>query len=166
MSSILDIDLDYFNHFNNPIQRLNNLLSWADCPLVGIVAKHHKVLPLWNRYIEKHRLRTPSHILHVDEHHDMMNQKQTGNIANITYRAMVSWPKCKVFWIVNERIDSPSMWLDDEVWHELRLRFRTGKKLPQWPRPDFMTICTSPEFVKNELLEQLMNEVFRFYPDT
>ena len=33
MSSILDIDLDYFNLIENPEQRLQELLDWGDCPL-------------------------------------------------------------------------------------------------------------------------------------
>jgi len=33
MSSILDIDLDYFNLIENPEQRLQELLDWGDCPI-------------------------------------------------------------------------------------------------------------------------------------
>ena len=33
MSSILDIDLDYFNLIENPEQRLHDLLDWGGCPI-------------------------------------------------------------------------------------------------------------------------------------
>ena len=45
-------------------------------------------------------------------------------------------------------IDSPAMWLDDEIWDSLRRRFSQGPQRPaRWPKPDVVSVCTSPEFV-------------------
>ena len=44
MSCILDIDLDYFRLFNDPIRRLDEVLEWARRPVDLTVDKHHKVL--------------------------------------------------------------------------------------------------------------------------
>ena len=33
MTSILDIDLDYFRFFDDPLNRLNELLDWATRPV-------------------------------------------------------------------------------------------------------------------------------------
>jgi hypothetical protein len=80
MSSILDIDLDYFNLSENPEQQLYELLDWGCCPVVFVVEKHHKAYCRWKNLIKKGILTPPSHILHVDEHHDMMDQKRNTNI--------------------------------------------------------------------------------------
>ena len=53
MSCILDIDLDYFRLFNDPIRRLDKVLGWARRPVDVIVDEHHKVLKHWDRAIEK-----------------------------------------------------------------------------------------------------------------
>jgi hypothetical protein len=102
------------------------------------------------------RLTPPEFILHVDEHHDIMNAKQTPNIANVMYHAMTRWPACRVCWMARDRIDDPSQWLPDEVWALLKPRFRMVKRLPaRWPKPDLVSVCTSPEFVHDSLLKQL-----------
>ena len=67
MSSILDIDLDYFNLIENPEHRLFDLLDWGDCPIDFVVEKHHKAYSRWKDRIKKGTLTQPSHILHVDE---------------------------------------------------------------------------------------------------
>ena len=107
--SILDIDLDYFNYFDNPVQRLRALLVWAGRPVDFMVERHHRVLSKWNKYIKDSTISTPTHILHVDEHHDMMDERVQPNIANVIFQAMRQWPSCRVHWLVEEPIDSPSM---------------------------------------------------------
>jgi len=44
MSSILDIDLDYSNLIDNPVERPNALLDWGACPIAFVVEEHHNVL--------------------------------------------------------------------------------------------------------------------------
>jgi hypothetical protein len=119
MSSILDIDLDYFNLFKKPEQRLEELLEWGDCPIAFIVEKHHKAYSRWKDRVKRGTLTQPSHILHVDEHHDMMDQKSNTNIPNFMYHAMSTWENCRVQWMVDTPIDSPAMSLDDDVWGSL-----------------------------------------------
>jgi hypothetical protein len=59
MSSILDIDFDYFNLVDNPVQRLEQLLAWADCPISFIAENHHEVLRWWRSCLKKGHLREP-----------------------------------------------------------------------------------------------------------
>ena len=163
MSSILDIDLDYFNLIKNPEQKLLELLNWGDRPIAFIVEKHNKTYTRWKDRIKRGTLTQPTHILHVDEHHDMMDQRKNANIANFMYHAMRLWKNCQVYWMVDTAIDSSEIWLDENVWLPLSKRFRVGSDIPKdWPKPDFVSICTSPEFVEDDLLEQLLQTVDEF----
>jgi len=56
MSSILDIDLDYFNLIKDPEQRVLDLLDWGDFAIAFIVEKHHKVLPRWKDRVKRRTL--------------------------------------------------------------------------------------------------------------
>lgn len=156
MSSILDIDLDYFNLMSDPVRRLEQMLAWAGRPVGFVVNKHNHAVTRWTQRIQRGTLTAPSHILHVDEHHDMMDEKKQCNIGNCMYHAMRRWPACRVHWLVEERIDSPEMWLDDATWTTLASRFNTSRNIPRgWPKPDFVSVCTSPEFVNVDLLQIL-----------
>ena len=44
MSVILDIDLDYFPLFDQPVDELERLLSWAGRPVDFVVEHHHEAL--------------------------------------------------------------------------------------------------------------------------
>ena len=96
MSSILDIDLDYFNLIENPEQRLKEILDWGNHRITFVVEKHHKAYSRWKDRVKRGTLTPPSHILHADEHHDMMDQKRYLNIANFMYHAMRTWRNCRV----------------------------------------------------------------------
>jgi len=162
MYSVLDIDLDYFNLMPDAPQCLTRLLDWADCSVSMVVERHNRAFPYWRRICQKNS-RGISHILHVDEHHDMMDERQQPNIANFMVHAMHHWPACRVHWIVQEAIDSPSMWLGDDTWRLLRRRFSHGSKRPvHWPKPDVVCVCTSPEFISRELAAELMPAVSRY----
>jgi hypothetical protein len=157
MSSILDIDLDYFNLCQNPEQQFYELLNWGCCPIAFVVEKHHKAYSRWKDRVKRETLTEPSHILHVDEHHDMMDQKRNTNIGNFMYHAMRIWKNCRVHWMVDTPIDSPEMWLDDDVWVTFSQRFSMGSNRPRgWPKPDIVSICTSPEFINDDLLQRLL----------
>ena len=146
--SILDIDLDYFNLLSDPIVALHDLLTWAQRPVSVVVEHHSQVLHKWRHQLQARGLADPTHILHVDEHHDMMDQKRYVNIANVMYHAMIVWPACRIHWLVEESVDWPDMWLDEKIWRYLRPRFSHGKACPQrWPRPEIVSVCISPEFV-------------------
>lgn len=146
MYSILDIDLDYFEAVPRPVGALGDLLTWAASPVSVLVERHHQAFAQWRRVLRTLRSE-PSHILHVDQHHDMMDERRQANIANFMYHAMQSWPGCRVHWLVDHPIDWPSMWLDPQVWHSLSRRFTAGANRPaSWPRPDLVSVCTSPEF--------------------
>jgi hypothetical protein len=162
MYSILDIDLDYYNLMPNAPQRLARLLEWADCSVSTVVDRHNKSFAYWRRACQKTRAEV-THILHVDEHHDMMDERKQPNIANFMVHAMQCWQSCRVFWLVQEAIDSPAMWLGEDTWRLLRPRFSHGAKRPVcWPKPDIVSVCTSPEFVSQELAAELMPVVARF----
>jgi hypothetical protein len=163
MSSILDIDLDYFNLVKNPICHLEELLRWAACPVSFIVDRHNHAFARWKRRTESGSLPIPSHILHVDEHHDMMNERKQSNIANVMYHAMRTWPECRVHWLVQDPIDSPDVWISEETWHSFRQRFTVGPLRPKsWPRPDLVSVCSSPDFVEEQLRADLLNVAQRF----
>jgi len=160
VSSILDIDLDYFSIIDKPVEHFHDLLKWARRPVDFIVEKHHMVLKQWKRSVGKGVISQPTHILHVDEHHDMMDERKSPNIANITFHAMSYWLDCRVFWLVEQPIDSPEMWLSESVWNSLAPRFSLGSRRPHnWPRPDLVSVCTSPEFVDTALRSRLLSEI-------
>lgn len=160
MSSILDIDLDYFNLIEQPVQRLNKLLKWANCPVAFIIENHHKAFARWKDRIRRGSLSSPTHILHVDEHHDMMDERVYPNIANFMYHAMLTWKDCHVHWLVEQRIDSPNRWLNDDTWDSLSPRFSTSAYLPKnWPKPDFVSVCTSPFFINKGLSQKLLKKI-------
>lgn len=160
MASILDIDLDYFNLVETPVQRLHTLLLWAERPVTLVVDRHHDALRTWRGLVKKGALTPPTHILHVDEHHDMMDEKPNLSISNVMYHAMAEWPNCRVYWMVEERIDGPNIWLECDTWCSMRRRFKVGNELPcKWPKPDLVSICTSPEFVDGKLRQALIEEV-------
>ncbi len=157
MSSILDIDLDFFNLIDNPAKRLTQLLAWAGRPVSFVVENHHEALCRWKSCVRKRRLSEPRYILHVDEHHDMMDEKTAPNIANFIYHAMRTWPDVRVHWLVEEAIDSPAMWLSDDTWMTLSRRFTWSSHRPhKWPKPQLVSVCTSPQFVAAKLRCALM----------
>ena len=94
MYSILDIDLDYFNQVPDAAHRLEQLLNWAACPVSMVVECHNHAFARWRKRWRTHAI-APSHILHVDEHHDMMDQRQQTNIANFMFHAMRMWPSAE-----------------------------------------------------------------------
>jgi hypothetical protein len=160
MHSILDIDLDYFNLVVNPMKALQDIFRWAGRPVDFIVERHSHALPRWKQRLSRTNHHAPSHILHVDEHHDMMDEKTITNIGDVMYQAMRIWPKCKVHWLVQDPIDSPAMWLSDATWKSLRRRFTSGQTVPiAWPRPQLVSVCTSPEFLPQILINGLLKVV-------
>ena len=157
MDSILDIDLDYFNQMPDAALRFEQMLNWAGCPVSFVVERHNHAYARWKKKWQSDNI-APTHILHVDEHHDMMSAQPRPNIANFMYHAMCMWPQCRVHWLVEYPIDSPAMWLDEETWDSLRSRFSYGPRRPaKWPKPDFISVCTSPEFVVPGLANELMD---------
>lgn len=131
MYSILDIDLDYFNLVEHPARRLEEMLIWAARPVSLVVDRHNRALARWKRRVRSGSISAPSHILHVDEHHDMMDERTQSNIANMMYHAMQTWSECRVHWLVDNPIDSPDIWLNDETWVRLRGRFSFGPRQPK-----------------------------------
>ncbi len=160
MTSILDIDLDYFGLLDDPLGRLDDLLTWADRPVDSLVDHHHKSLVYWIRALRQRSLPAPRYILHVDEHHDMLGERKPIGFGNFLYFAMRRWPGCRVHWQVEEPIDCPSMWLSDEAWASVADRFTVGPCCkPSWPKPDIVTVCTSPGFLDKALARQLVARV-------
>ena len=97
MASILDIDLDYFNLVKDPVRALSELLAWADRPVDVLADRHGDALRRWVRLAASGRFPEPTHILQVDEHHDMMDSKTNSNDANVMCQALSRWPECRVF---------------------------------------------------------------------
>ncbi len=165
MYSILDIDLDYFNLMSDAADHFRRLLVWADQPVAMVVERHNHAFAQWRKRWRKDAI-APSHILHVDEHHDMMDQRQQANIGNFMLHAMRLWPQSRVHWQVQEAIDSPAMWLEDETWNLLRRRFTHGPDRPtRWPKPDVVSVCISPDFIAPNLARELTDVLSEFMGD-
>jgi hypothetical protein len=157
MTSILDIDLDYFGFFNDPLDQLNELLDWANRPVNKVVDHHHKSFKYWIEAIRKRSLAAPQFILHVDAHHDMLGETKPIMFGNFLYFAMQRWPECRVHWQVDNPIDSPRMWLSDEPWDSVANRFTMGPRRRRgWPKPDIVTVCTSPGFINARVAAKLV----------
>ena len=160
MSCILDIDLDYFRLFNDPIRRLDEVLEWARRPVDLTVDKHHKVLKHWNRAIAKGVIKAPTFILHADEHHDMLSEQPPVLFGNFLYFAMRKWPDCRVHWLTKDPIDDPTMWLSEDAWSSVGDRFRSGSSLnSKWPMPELVSVCTSPGFIEKSLSQELLERI-------
>ena len=134
MSSILDIDLDYFRFFDNPVEELHRLLAWAGRPVDFVVEHHDEAFERWVNAVKQRVIRAPRFILHVDEHHDMLSDRRPIGFGNFLYFAMRRWPTCLVHWLVQEPIDCPDMWLSERGWNSVADRFTTGATLP-WLGP-------------------------------
>ena len=160
MASILDIDLDYFNLVSDPIRELSELLAWANRPVDVLADSHADAMRHRAKLVNSGRLPVPMYVLHVDEHHDMMDQRNTINIANVMYHTMRRWPNCRVYWMAEGSIDTPGMWLDPDVWKQLRRRFRIGRqRLKQWPAPNFVSVTISADFVWPSLGDALLEAI-------
>ena len=85
MSVILDIDLDYFPLFDQPLGELERLLTWAGRPVDFVVEHHHEAFKRWKRMVATHTVEPPHLILHADEHHDMPSERPPANFGNFLY---------------------------------------------------------------------------------
>ena len=160
MSSILDIDLDYFRFFDRPLDRLDELLAWAKRPVDAAVEQHDQALEVWSVARKNGVIDSPQFILHADEHHDMLGDRLPINPGNFLFFAMRRWPKCRVHWLVETSIDAPQPWLSDGTWKSLARRFTSGPSRPRmWPEPDLVTVATSPGFLDQRLRRQLMERI-------
>lgn len=162
--TILDIDLDYFNEVTEPALCLERMLRCSGCYVNILYEKHNHAFTDWKQRFRIHGI-PPTHILHVDEHHDMLNERKQANLGNFMFHAMCLWPACRVHWLVQHPIDSPAVWLEDETWESLRKRFSYGPHMPRrWPEPDIVSVSTSPDFVPPDLAKELLNVVRQFLP--
>lgn len=160
MSVILDIDLDYFGLFERPVAELERLLAWAQRPVAFVVQHHHEAYPRWKQMVAAGAIGRPDLIIHVDEHHDMMSERPPISFGNFIYFAMRNWPECRVVWVTPHPIDSPDMWLSDEAWEAVSLRFECARRFRrQWPKPDAVSVCTSPGFLDAPLSQRLLETV-------
>ncbi len=162
MAFILDIDLDYFHLFKNPIDRLEEVLEFAGRPVDFIVEKHHEVVKRWDSAIKKGVIDPPTFILHVDEHHDMLSEHPPMQFGNFIYFVMLKWKKCHVHWLTEDPIDYPDMWLSEDAWKSVRGRFSSGSSLEhEWshPKPDLVSVCTSPGFIDKSLCSRLLERI-------
>jgi len=53
------------------------MLVWANRPIDVLSDNHADAMRRWVKLVASGKLSFPAHILHVDEHHDMMDQKNT-----------------------------------------------------------------------------------------
>ena len=159
-SVILDIDLDYFALFDQPLRELERVLEWAERPVDFIVRHHHEAFLRWKRMVTAHSIGPPRIIIHADEHHDMMSEKAPANFGSFLYFAMRHWPDCRVCWVTPHAIDHPDMWLSDDAWDDVSSRFECFERFrPRWPKPDLVSVCTSPGFIDQRLAIRLLERI-------
>jgi hypothetical protein len=160
MSVILDIDLDYFPLFDQPLDELERLLAWAGRPVDFVVEQHHEAYRRWKQMVATHVVQPPRLIIHVDEHHDMMSERPPANLGNFVYFAMRHWPDCRVVWVMPQPIDYPDLWLSDDAWAAVSSRFECARRFRRrWPKPDVVSVCTSPEFIDADLSRRLLERL-------
>lgn len=163
MSSILDIDLDYFVFTEKPLEKLDKLLAWGNHPVDFIVNTHHQAFIRWKQYVRRGEISSPKYILHVDDHHDIMDDNETLNIANFIFHAMKTWKDCKVHWLIENPIDSPYMWISDDNWDSIKNRFSKSRHIPsKWQKPDIVSVCISPEFINRAFSQKLLKKIKAF----
>jgi hypothetical protein len=157
VSFILDIDLDYFDLLPKPLERLNEMLTWSGRPVDAIVQHHHQAFEHWIEAVRVRRIAAPDLILHVDAHHDMLGDRRPVGPGNFLYFAMRRWPRCRVRWLTDLRIDSPDMWLSEGAWRSVTARFRcVGRFTATARKPDLVTVCTSPGFANAAMRRPLL----------
>jgi len=160
MSVILDIDLDYFPLFEQPIAELERLLTWARRPVDFVVEHHHEAYTRWKRIVAADIVEPPHLIIHADEHHDMMSERPPPNFGSFIYFVMRHWPDCRVVWVTPQPIDYPDMWLSDDAWEAVSSRFECARHFRRrWPKPDLVSVCTSPDFIDARLSARLLERV-------
>lgn len=160
MSVILDIDLDYFALFEDPEAELDRLLGWAARPVDFVVQHHHEADAQWRQMVTRRTLGRPDFIIHADEHHDMMGERPPVGFGNFLYFAMRHWPQCQVAWLTPQPIDSSDMWLPSDAWDAVSTRFECLRRFRRrWPRPDLVSVCTSPDFIDRRLSRKLMKRI-------
>ncbi len=154
---ILDIDLDYFRLFHRPVQTLDHLLRWAGRPVDFVVEHHHQAYGRWEKLVKQRVITAPHFILHADEHHDMLSEKLPVQFGNFLYFALRHWPQCRVHWLTPAAIDYPDQWLSEENWKAISGRFTSGPNIQRdWPKPDLVSLCTSPGFIDTALAHALL----------
>jgi hypothetical protein len=160
MSVILDIDLDYFRLFKHPMREWEQLLGWASRPVDFVVKDHHQAFTRWQKLVNQGAISSPSLIIHADEHHDMLSESPPVQFGNFPYFALRQWPECRVHWLTAKPIDHPDMWLSQTAWHAISSRFSSGSKMRrEWPKPDLVSVCTSPGFVDEKLSRSLLERI-------
>lgn len=160
MSVILDIDLDYFALSEHPMRQLERLLAWAGSHVDFVVQHHHEAYARWKQMVTAGTIGRPHLIIHVDEHHDMMSERAPANFGSFLYFAMRRWPKCRVIWVTPQPIDYPNLWLSEDAWQAVSSRFGRARRFNrQWPRPDLVSVCTSPDFIDGRLSQSLLERI-------
>jgi hypothetical protein len=90
----------------------------------------------------------------------MMDERTKPNIANFILHAMRDWSNVHVHWLVEQAIDSPEMWLSEDTWAKFSKHFIwSSRRPPKWPKPDIVSVCTSPEFVSDKLRKNLLKAI-------
>jgi hypothetical protein len=113
--------------------------------------------------VTAHLVGRPHLLIHADEHHDMLSERQPANCANFVYFAMRHWPDRRVVWVTPQPIDYPDIWLSDDSREAVSSRFECAKRFRwRWPKPDVVSVCTSPDFIDASLSEKLLEGIEDF----
>jgi hypothetical protein len=81
---------------DQPLDVLERLLTRAGRPVDFVVEHHHRADKRWKQLVTARVVELPHLIIHVDEHHAMLSERQPANCGNFVYFAMRCWSDCQV----------------------------------------------------------------------
>lgn len=157
----LDVDLDFFNGTDDPIEELAALLNTVskNTP-AAIVVEHHRVVAHVRRAIRSGHLHTPFTVLHVDQHHDFYRgpNRRTMHCGNFGYFLEKKWYD-RFTWVASDESDQND-WEEAVVWllgqrKKVNVVRHCPWKKPSWNpnRVGYATFAVSPDYLSCSLLD-------------
>lgn len=158
----LDVDLDFFNGADDPVEELATLLNTVNPSTpAAIVVEHHRVVAHVRRAIRSGYLRTPFTVLHVDEHHDFYHGSycKTMHCGNFGYFLEKKWYD-RFTWVANDHAIMDDDWSTAQAWlrkHKKKVevtRTYPWKKRSWSPsRIKYATFAVSPDYLEGDTLD-------------
>lgn len=163
----LDVDLDFFNEADDPVEELAALLNTVSKSTpAAIMVEHHRAVAHVRRAILSGYLRTPFTVLHVDQHHDFYRgpYRKTMHCGNLGYFLETEWYDCftwvasdeadKVFTTCLDDWDEAQEWLWEQGKEVEFIRHHPWKTQGWSPeRIGYATFAVSPDYLNDSLLD-------------
>jgi len=156
---LLDLDMDYFNHLEDPVSVLSSLLSRVPGNIPAeIVLEHQTIIPYVCKWIRCKAMPIPFKWMHVDQHHDFYRSKKRpvdcGNFGYFMpvkyYREFVWVSQSDGERVCNDWDTMAAPWMQDrgirvnECYHPI--------KISKDDRVVGMVVAISPDYVEYDEL--------------